>query len=68
MTQEKMGKLLVLIPNYNGGAFICDTIKPIKEGISESFVLVVDDASPDNPKSFVDCIFDFILYFFHVFN
>lgn len=57
-----MGKLLVLIPNYRGGAFICDTIKPIKEGIPESFVLVVDDASPDNPKSYLEGLSDHNIY------
>ena len=57
-----MFKILILIPNYKGGAFIRDTIMPLKQGIANATVLVVDDASPDDPKSYLDGLADHCIY------
>tara|TARA_B110000196_G_C21074440_1_gene629176 strand:+ start:261 stop:1088 length:828 start_codon:yes stop_codon:yes gene_type:complete len=57
-----MGKLLILIPNYQGGAFIRETILPLKQGIIGSSILVVDDASPDDPKSYLEGLADHCIY------
>tara|TARA_B100000767_G_C19747571_1_gene529251 strand:- start:844 stop:1677 length:834 start_codon:yes stop_codon:yes gene_type:complete len=57
-----MNKLLILIPNYKGGGFIRETITPLKQGIANSTVLVVDDASPDDPKSYLNGVADHCIY------
>lgn len=43
-----MRSLAILIPNYNGAAFIVDTVYRFSKGFPGVLVTVVDDASPDD--------------------
>lgn len=57
-----MKKLLVLIPNYNGGNFIKNTVIPFKEGCEDCEVLVVDDKSTDQPLEYLNGLADHCIY------
>ena len=43
-----MRSLAIIIPNYNGSAFIVDTVNRFSKGFPGILVIVVDDASPDD--------------------
>lgn len=43
-----MKPLLVIIPNYNGSEFICQTIENFHSVLTNKKVVIVDDASTDN--------------------
>jgi GT2 family glycosyltransferase len=40
--------LAILIPNYNGAAFIVDAVNRFSKGFPGILIIVVDDASPDD--------------------
>ena len=43
-----MRSLAILIPNYNGAAFIADTVNRFSKGFPSVLITVVDDASTDD--------------------
>ena len=43
----KINRFGILVPNYNGAAFIGDTLLKLMEGFPESKIVVVDDYSTD---------------------
>ena len=43
-----MRSLAILIPNYNGAAFIADTVNSFSKGFPGVLITVVDDASTDD--------------------
>lgn len=47
-------KACVIIPNYNGGAFIASTAQAFLSGFPESKVVVVDDRSTDDSIKILD--------------
>lgn len=57
-----MSKLLVLIPNFNGKKFIAKTITSFSGNKADVEVLVVDDCSTDNPRSYLGNLSISVIY------
>ena len=51
-----MPKVCIIIPNFNGSAFIADTVQAVLSGFPESKVVVVDDCSTDNSIKILELI------------
>jgi glycosyltransferase involved in cell wall biosynthesis len=51
-----MPKVCIIIPNFNGSAFIADTARAVLSGFPESKVVVVDDCSTDNSIKILELI------------